>query len=203
MSLMKRNRPSPAMIVAAIALCFALAGTAIAADPVGKLTKAKVKSIARKQADKELRANISGSHVNLADTATNANNLGGQAAANYLRANACQSGSVLGFARVNGDNGIPATYTSNPAFISITRNCSGGTVEVRRSSLGHFLVRFNGNPAALAVATANTDESVIGENNIMAVGKVGGGADAGAFNVTVANEPSNTFEDADFTIVLP
>ena len=74
MSLNTSKRPSPAMIVAALALTFALAGTAIAADPVGKLTKSKVKSIAKKQADKRLKANVAGSHVNLADSATNATN---------------------------------------------------------------------------------------------------------------------------------
>jgi hypothetical protein len=63
------------MIVAAVALVFALAGTAIAGtDSVGKLTKSKVKSIAKAQADKELKANIPGSHVNTAETATNATN---------------------------------------------------------------------------------------------------------------------------------
>ena len=46
------KRPSPAMIVAMVALCFALVGTAVAQDPVGKITKAKVKSIAKKQINK-------------------------------------------------------------------------------------------------------------------------------------------------------
>jgi hypothetical protein len=73
MSLVKRSRPSPAMIVAALALCFAMVGTAVAGtDAVSKLTKSKVKTIAKKQADKELKANVSGSHVNTADKATSA-----------------------------------------------------------------------------------------------------------------------------------
>jgi hypothetical protein len=70
MSLSSKNRlPSPALIVAAIALVVAMAGTAIAQDPMAKLTKSKVKSIAKKQADKRLKANVAGSHVNTADTA--------------------------------------------------------------------------------------------------------------------------------------
>ena len=68
--------PSPAMVVACVALSFALAGSAVAGtDALNKaVTKSKVKSIAKKQAKKQLRKNVSGSHVNLADNATNATN---------------------------------------------------------------------------------------------------------------------------------
>jgi hypothetical protein len=40
------------MIVSMIALCFALVGTAFAQDPVAKITKAKVKAVAKKQINK-------------------------------------------------------------------------------------------------------------------------------------------------------
>ncbi len=85
--------PSPAIAVAVIALVFAVAGSAIAGtDGLSeKLTKSKVKSIAKKQADKQLKANVAGSHVNTADTATNAENatnLGGTAASAYETASA-------------------------------------------------------------------------------------------------------------------
>jgi hypothetical protein len=63
------------MLVAAIALVFALTGGAVAAQHSAKpVTKSSAKSIAKKQADKQLKANVSGSHVNLADSATNATN---------------------------------------------------------------------------------------------------------------------------------
>jgi hypothetical protein len=88
MSLIKSHRPSPWMLVAVAALSFALVGTAVAGpSAVSKLTKSKVKSIAKKQADKELKANVAGSHVNTADkatnadTAANANALGGRSLA--------------------------------------------------------------------------------------------------------------------------
>ena len=48
----KAGRPSPGLIIAAIALTFAVAGTAIAADPVAKLNRSKVKTIAQKQVNK-------------------------------------------------------------------------------------------------------------------------------------------------------
>ena len=80
-----KSRPSPAIIFAVVALAFSLVGTAVAANDglYPKLTKSKVKSIAKKQATKQLKANVNNSHVNLADKATDADNLGGLPPANY------------------------------------------------------------------------------------------------------------------------
>jgi hypothetical protein len=70
------GRPTPAMVVAVFALVFAMVGSAVAGTDglSSKITKSKVKSISKKQADKELKANVSGSHVNTADKATSADN---------------------------------------------------------------------------------------------------------------------------------
>jgi hypothetical protein len=84
-----KKGPSPAMIVAVTAMAFALVGTAVAANDgliYPKLTKSKVKKIAKKQATKQLKANVNNSHVNLADEATNAQSLGGIPAENYRMA---------------------------------------------------------------------------------------------------------------------
>jgi hypothetical protein len=90
-----KKGPSPALIVAVMAMTFALVGTAVAASDgliYPKLTKSKVKKIAKKQATKQLKANVNNSHVNLADQATNADKatdadaLGGIPAANYRMA---------------------------------------------------------------------------------------------------------------------
>jgi hypothetical protein len=54
-----RRRPSPALIISVIALVAAVAGTAVAADPVANtsaITKKKVKKIAKKQANKAVDA---------------------------------------------------------------------------------------------------------------------------------------------------
>src|SRR5918995_3004569 len=56
MSGIARRRPSPAIIVAVVALVAALAGTAVAGPgaETSKITKAKVKKIANKQINKRL-----------------------------------------------------------------------------------------------------------------------------------------------------
>ena len=58
MSRILRARPSPAIIVAVVALVAAMAGTAIAGPDAStsKLTKSKVKKIANKQAGKQIAA---------------------------------------------------------------------------------------------------------------------------------------------------
>jgi hypothetical protein len=58
MTRLKRSRPSPALIVAVVALVAALAGTAVAADPLAttSVSKKKTKKIAKKQANKAVDA---------------------------------------------------------------------------------------------------------------------------------------------------
>jgi hypothetical protein len=69
-----RSGPSPALIVAALALVVALAGTAIAAPDIATkaVTKSKVKKIAKKQAKKELNKLAPGLSVDHANTAKKA-----------------------------------------------------------------------------------------------------------------------------------
>jgi hypothetical protein len=56
MTRLKRSRPSPALVVAVLALVAALAGTAVAADPVAQtsISKKKTKKIAKNQAIKQI-----------------------------------------------------------------------------------------------------------------------------------------------------
>jgi hypothetical protein len=55
MKRLRHARPSPALLISVVALVAAVAGTAVAADPVANtsaITKKKVKKIAKKQANK-------------------------------------------------------------------------------------------------------------------------------------------------------
>jgi hypothetical protein len=76
MSLMSRTKPSPAMVVAVIALSFALVGTAIAGPDAitSAVTKSKVKKIDKKQAKKQIRKKAPGLSVANAVNAQNAVN---------------------------------------------------------------------------------------------------------------------------------
>ncbi len=119
MSLNTSNRPSPAMVVAAVALCFAMVGTAVAGTDglSNKLTKSKVKSIAKKQADKRLKANVAGSHVNTADNATNATNAITAQNVGGVQAKAFSTESL-----VTGDD-VPVV---NAGGLVLTMNCGAG-----------------------------------------------------------------------------
>lgn len=76
MTTIRKRLPSPAILLALVALVFAGVGTAVAGPDFLKVKKSTVKKIAKKQAKKEskkaLKQNVDGSHVNLADSATNA-----------------------------------------------------------------------------------------------------------------------------------
>jgi len=69
MSLIRGTRPSPAMLVAVVALVGALAGTALAGSDVqsSALSKKKVKKIAKKEAEKAIDAAAPGLSVANAD----------------------------------------------------------------------------------------------------------------------------------------
>jgi hypothetical protein len=84
-----QGRPSPAMIVAAVALTFALAGTALAGPTATKLSKSKVRTIANKEIDKRAPG-LSVAKAEKATTATavEANAVGGAGLKQITRAQA-------------------------------------------------------------------------------------------------------------------
>jgi hypothetical protein len=137
MKLFSTSRPSPAMVVAVIALVFAMVGSAVAANDglSSKITKSKVKKISKKQADKELKANVSGSHVNTADTASSASDsskLGGTAAADYQQKADLLSATVapagVGPAIVRGRGATSVTRIATGFFrVTFNRDVSGCT----------------------------------------------------------------------------
>lgn len=88
MGLSRTSRPSPAIVVAALALVAALAGTAVAGPDASTsaISKKKVKKIAEKQAINQINELAPGLSVANADTAAsavNANALGGKPAGAY------------------------------------------------------------------------------------------------------------------------
>lgn len=79
MKLFKASGPSPAMVLAALALVFAMVGTAIAGPDAisNKITKPKVKNISKKQANKVLDQREASLDVNSAKKADDADQLDG------------------------------------------------------------------------------------------------------------------------------
>ena len=123
----------------------------------------------------------------------------------------CAPGNVNGFARIRGLAGIGSVYTSSTAAIDNTHNCAGGTVLVRRSDTGKYFVRFAGNQSSLAIVSANEDgasSAFSGDaDNIVTVGKITSGADAGAFRIDVQDADNSTPtgtkpQNGQFTIAL-
>jgi hypothetical protein len=86
-----------------------------------------------------------------AQTANNALALGGIPASGFTRSDcASTTGQIKGFAVVPTE--------PEPGFnfepVSPSYNCSGQSVEAKKESFGGYLVRFSGNPAEIAMATA-------------------------------------------------
>ncbi len=75
MSRIQRRRPSPAILIAVLALIAAVAGTAVAGpDASTSLSKKATKKTAKKVANKQIKKKAPGLHVNSATNATNATN---------------------------------------------------------------------------------------------------------------------------------
>lgn len=123
-----------------------------------------------------------------------------------VQAMGCQIGLVQGFARVKGASNMPSTYTNSSTAVDTKTNCTGGTVEVRRSAEGVYFVRFAGLGSRLALAISNSDGFGVqssASDNVVSVNKITGGSDVGAFRVEVEdiNGSGSDPEDNWFTIM--
>jgi hypothetical protein len=141
----RRFRPSPAMIVAVVALIAALGGTALAG---GVLNKKKVKKISANQVNK-LAPGLSVASARNADNAGNAANLGGLSAADYQQF--CKPGGIKGTLVMSGSQ-VDALPSDGDFQNVVGFNCAapGNTttsVQVRRTAAaGELRVRFVPNP---------------------------------------------------------
>jgi hypothetical protein len=166
------SRPSPAMVVALLALFVALGGSGYAA------VQFNVKSIKNGTLPgKKLKRNsVTGRQVKESTLATvpraqRATLLAGQPASDFLPVGgtAADSQRLAGLAptsfvrrecdQANGQNKGVVTITASPAFSATFTtvpgyNCSGQSIEARRLGMGRYEVRFNGSPSNQAVATS-------------------------------------------------
>jgi hypothetical protein len=95
------RRPSPALLVAVMALIAALAGTAVAADPVANtaVSKKKTKKIAKKVAKKQIKKRAPGLSV----------------------ANAQFSGAPAAYAHVNEDGTVDPNESRNVSSANVSQ----------------------------------------------------------------------------------
>ena len=152
MRLFAGSRPSPAMVVAVVALTFALAGTAIAGpDALTRaVSKSKVKKISKKQAKKVVKQEAPGLSVAHAATADNATNA----------ANAAQAANA---ATVNGASVLLINYHSNASATQTTVLNAGGLVLRASCPAGSLSVIADTTVANSYLASAAFDVTVPGD----------------------------------------
>ena len=78
----------------------------------------------------------------------------------------CAPGAVRGFIAVNGDPtkgiaNIGDQYTSARPAVGVRFNCAGAAPQARRVNTGVYEVRFTGNGAQVALASAGAAETTV------------------------------------------
>ena len=108
---------------------------------------------------------------------------------------ACGQGSVRGVAHVTGGPSgaanIPGAFSGARALFGRRFNCTGRAVQVRRTGIGTYEVRFLGNPAPTAIATGGVGIQAAAER-----------AAPGLFRVAVYPAGRADGGDLPFVIVL-
>lgn len=114
MNFLSGRRPTPAMVVAVLALAFAVVGTAMAGvatiSVLGKQEKKQVKKIARKQANAQITARARGLSVSHATTADSANSAA--TANSATSANSATTGAAAAYAAVNANGSLTEGYAA-------------------------------------------------------------------------------------------
>lgn len=148
MNSLSSRRPSPAMVVACVALSFALAGSAVAGTEAVTSTldtkeKKQVKKISKRQANKQIKKKAPGLSVAHATTATSANTASSAASAgnadkldnldssDFLPADS--AGIALAGAQVAFDGSVNAWF-----------NRFGGQPTVNKLGTGAYILTFPG-----------------------------------------------------------
>jgi hypothetical protein len=196
--------PSPALVVALVALFVALGSSAYAVTKVnGKnlmnrsvtAVKIKKRSLTRNELNlRKLGVLPRAALANEATLAENAGQLDGHAA-DFFQAR-CEPGSTRGFAIVNGNAEFPSAYTALQTHIPSSFNCVQGAVEARRVGEGNYRVRFTNNPSN--VATANAYGSGGNFNAYIALNKE---STENSFEVVIRNHDGDAI-DHHFVIML-
>jgi hypothetical protein len=145
-------RPSPALVIACIALFVAMGGAGYAA------LKGKDKKKVRAIADREITKQAPGLSVASAQNAANARNavnadqLSGVAGSGYQRF--CSGGAIKATVVVNTTGASDTNFTNVPGFNCFQPGNLTSSVQLERQAQGQYLVRFVGNSGANASGSA-------------------------------------------------
>jgi hypothetical protein len=139
--------PSPALIVACLALFVALGGVGYAA------LKGKDKKKVRVIADQEIAKQAPGIKV---ANAGNADKLGGTPASGYQRF--CSGGGIKATVVVNTTGASNTNFTDVPGFNCFQPGNTTSSVQIERLAQGQYYVRFVGNSGPNASGSAVATE---------------------------------------------
>lgn len=221
-----KHRPSLATVIAVLALFLALGSTSHAAGlltgkqiknesitgkDVKNLTGQDVKDGSLTGADVDVQSldqvpsALSAVSAVSAKGALVADKVGGYTAQQLLRTSGCQTGKVLGFARVKANAGtIPDDYSSNTVYVDSVNNCGNSLVVARRAGVGRYFVKFPSNPAFFAFAQVRFEAEEADVDVCAAIRKIQtAGTDNGSFEVRLRQCGTPIYRDADFTLLLP
>ena len=138
--------PSPALIVACLALFVALGGVGYAA--LNGKDKRKVRTIA----DQEISKQASGLKVANAANAANATKLEGSPASAFQRF--CSAGGIKATVVVNTTGASNTNFTDVPGFNCFQPGNTTSSVQLERLAQGQYYVRFVGNSGPDASGSA-------------------------------------------------
>ena len=144
-------RPSPALVIACIALFLAMGGVGYAALK-GK-DKKKVRAIADQEITKQAPG-LSVANAANAANATNADKLGGTPAAGVQKF--CSGGAIKATAVVNTTGASNTSFTNVPGFNCFQPGNLTSSVQLERLAQGQYFVRFVGNSGPNASGSAVT-----------------------------------------------
>jgi hypothetical protein len=139
-------RPSPALVIACIALFLAMGGAGYAA------LKGKDKKKVRAIADQEITKQAAGLSVANSANAANAERLGGTPAAGYQRF--CSGGSIKATVVVDTTVASNTGFTNVPGFNCFQPGNLTSSVQLERLAQGQYFVRFVGNSGPNASGSA-------------------------------------------------
>jgi hypothetical protein len=148
--------PSPALVIACLALFLALGGVGYAA------LKGKDKKKVRAIADQEIAKQAPGLKVSNAANATNAANaanaakLDGSPSSDFQRF--CSGGGIKGTAVVNTTGASNTSFTNVPGFNCFRPGNTTSSVQLERLAQGQYFLRFVGNSGPNASGSAVATE---------------------------------------------